>query len=146
MPSSGNFMLKLKLMFPYRRLFNYLEVIRENNHKNGLDLELILECIQKGSSDFAFTKMVSERKLHGQGGTIKTRADKYSTGDLFDKPVNINDVTCEDDIDQYLYPKRFRKSNSQGSRPKKTESPAKALAAYSARQKTAVATVLIQAL
>ena len=42
--------------------------------------------------------------------------------------------------------KRFRKSNSQGSRPKKTESPAKALAAYSARQKTAVATVLIQAL
>ena len=82
----------------------------ENNHENDLVLskELIIECVQKGSSDFAFMKMASERKLHGQGGTIKTRAKEYLTSKLFDKPVNINDVTCGDDIDdQYLYRHAF---------------------------------------
>ena len=80
-----------------------------NNDEKTLVIskELIFECLQKGSSEFELVKMVSERKLHGQGGSIKTLKKQYLTSKLFDKPVNIKDVTDDfhfpSDYNEYLY-------------------------------------------
>ena len=91
------------------RLFNYLEVMVSNSQGQELVMnkQLIFQCLEKGSSSSSIMKTVLKRKLSGQGGTIKTRTEEHLTRKLFDRPVNINDVKCDDDIDKYLYRHTF---------------------------------------
>ena len=83
------------------RLFSFLELKEPNSlGKELITKKLIFECFEKGSSDSSFATMFSKH-FH----TIKTKvpANGYLTSDLFDKPVNINNVKCNNDIDEYLY-------------------------------------------
>ena len=87
------------------RLFNYLEVMVSNSQEQELDTHQkqdnrwIFECLEKGTSYSSIMNMVSKRKLNGQGGIIKTRTKEFLTRNLFDRPVIINNVKCDNDID-----------------------------------------------
>ena len=95
------------------RLFNYLEVLVSNSQEQELDThqkqdnQWIFECLEKGTSYSSIMNMVSKRKLNGQGGIIKTRTKEFLTRNLFDRPVIINNVKCDNDIDKYMYRHTF---------------------------------------
>ena len=98
-----NAMMKLAADATHR-FYDYLQAeIDVSKESVTLTKALILKCFEKGSSNWEFMKMVKNLQITGQGGSIKTKNKTFITSKLFDKPVNVNKVKKDSDIDKYFY-------------------------------------------
>ena len=98
------------------RFFSHLQVMFCNNEESNPDSDTmesltpakIFDCFENGNSNREFRKMVKTLECKGQGGTIRTLSRTYYTCQLFDEPININQIKVDEDINEYLYEYDFR--------------------------------------